>query len=112
MQIFRKLTIMSPFTVMGIWGFVKSNNDDNTLQQNATKELLAKADTLFDQGNYRNIYDLLSNYKVIFYNLYFRIYIFTSLHNYNIYVSIQRMYNYNMFFILYRIVRMLKSYGV
>ncbi|XP_018343482.1 PREDICTED: regulator of microtubule dynamics protein 1-like isoform X1 [Trachymyrmex septentrionalis] len=61
MQIIRKLTIMSPFTVMGIWGFVKSNSDDKT--QNAAKELLAKADTLFDQGNYRNIYNLLSNYK-------------------------------------------------
>ncbi|KYN15306.1 PREDICTED: regulator of microtubule dynamics protein 1-like [Trachymyrmex cornetzi] len=61
MQIIRKLTIMPPFTVMGIWGFVKSNSDDKT--QIATKELLAKADTLFDQGNYRNIYNLLSNYK-------------------------------------------------
>lgn len=61
-QIIRKL-IISPFTVgmMGILGVVK-NNDENKTQ--IMKELLTKADTLFDQGDYRGTYDFLSKYKV------------------------------------------------
>ncbi|XP_011155645.1 regulator of microtubule dynamics protein 1 isoform X2 [Solenopsis invicta] len=62
-QIVRKVTIMSPFTVMGIWGVTKNNSQDEYKTQIATKELLTKADTLFDQGDYRGIYNLLSNYK-------------------------------------------------
>ncbi|XP_011708107.1 PREDICTED: regulator of microtubule dynamics protein 1-like [Wasmannia auropunctata] len=60
-QIVRKLTIMSPFTIMGIWGVVKNNDKDKT--QISMKELLTKADALFDQGDYKGIYDLLSKYK-------------------------------------------------
>jgi len=54
---------LSPFTVTGIWGVIKNNNEDKI--QITTKELLTKADTLFDQGDYRSIYDLLSDYKVL-----------------------------------------------
>lgn len=61
MQVIRKLTIMSPFTIMGIWGVVKNKDEDKTV---TTKELLAKADTLFDREDYKSIYDLLSTYKV------------------------------------------------
>lgn len=60
-QIVRKLTIMSPFTLMGIWGVVKNDGGDET--QITMKELLIKADTLFDQGDYKGIYELLENYK-------------------------------------------------
>ncbi|XP_071641394.1 regulator of microtubule dynamics protein 1 [Temnothorax longispinosus] len=60
MQIIRKITIMSPFTVMGI-GIVKNNDEDKA--QVTTEELLTKADTLFDRGDYRSLYDLLSRYK-------------------------------------------------
>lgn len=111
MQIIRKLTIMSPFTVMGIWGFVKSNSEDKT--QIATKELLAKADTLFDQGDYKNIYNLLSNYKVIIFSNLYNAFTFSLIYTIIMYMSRKQLtYNCNMSFILYRIVRMLKSYGV
>jgi len=46
---------------MGIWGVVKNKDEDKTI---TTKELLAKADALFDREDYRSIYDLLSTYKV------------------------------------------------
>lgn len=61
-QLIRKLVKISPFTIMGVWGVVK--NDDKDKIQTTTKELLAKADTLFDQEDYKGIYDLLSKYKV------------------------------------------------
>jgi len=61
MQLIKKLVKISPFTIMGIWGLVK--NDDKDKIQIATKELLTKADTLFDQEDYKGIYDLLSKYK-------------------------------------------------
>jgi len=57
----RKLSIISPFSLMGMWGFVKSKDENKT--QITTKELLTEADTLFDRGDYRGIYDLLSNHK-------------------------------------------------
>lgn len=47
---------------MSMWGFTKSEDGDNTLV--TTKVLIAKADALFDQGNYKEVYDLLSNYNV------------------------------------------------
>lgn len=88
MQIVRKLTIMSPFTLMGIWGVVKNDSGDKT--QITTKEVLTKADTLFDQGDYKGIYELLKSYKVIKFSklyiayLYFHLYI----QLYNIYVYV------------------------
>ncbi|XP_070511381.1 regulator of microtubule dynamics protein 1-like [Cardiocondyla obscurior] len=54
----RKL-IISPFTIMGLW--VVKNNQDNT--EITTSELLVKADTLFDGGNYKDTYELLLQYK-------------------------------------------------
>ncbi|XP_012530883.3 regulator of microtubule dynamics protein 1 isoform X2 [Monomorium pharaonis] len=50
---------------MGIWGIVENKNQNEDKTQIATKELLAKADTLYDEGDYRSIYDLLSKYKDI-----------------------------------------------
>lgn len=54
---------------MGMWGFIKRKDEAET--PITTKEvLLAKVDALFDQGDYKSIYNLLSNYKVIkFFNL-------------------------------------------
>jgi len=49
---------------MGMWGFIK--NKDETKTQITTKEvLIAKVDALFDQGDYKSIYNLLSKYEVI-----------------------------------------------
>lgn len=63
-QTIKKLWIMSPFITMGMWGFIKSKDMAET--QITTKEvLLAKVDALFDQGDYKSIYNLLSKYKVI-----------------------------------------------
>lgn len=64
MQAVRKLWVTSPFITMGMWGFIKSKDEAET--PITTKEvLLAKVDALFDQGDYKSIYNLLSNYKVI-----------------------------------------------
>ncbi|XP_076165250.1 regulator of microtubule dynamics protein 1 isoform X2 [Ptiloglossa arizonensis] len=56
-----KVCIANSFTAMSMWGFTKSEDGDNTLV--TTKVLIAKADALFDQGNYKEVYDLLSNYN-------------------------------------------------
>ncbi|XP_076226055.1 regulator of microtubule dynamics protein 1 isoform X2 [Nomia melanderi] len=46
---------------MGIWGLTKKKSENEVI---TTKEvLIGKADALFDQGNYKEIYDLLSNYR-------------------------------------------------
>lgn len=57
-----------PFLLMGVWGFETNTNkqNDNTKTQITEKEaLLNRADALFDQGNYKEIYNILSNHKVI-----------------------------------------------
>lgn len=47
---------------MGLWGLMKQKEEKETIV--TTKEvILAKADALFDQGKYKEIYDLLSNYR-------------------------------------------------
>lgn len=46
---------------MGIWGIMENNKEDKT---QITKELLTKADSLFDREDYKGIYDLLSKQKV------------------------------------------------
>lgn len=56
--------IASSFTIMGAWGFIKTKNED-AVQITKKNVLIAKADAFFDQGDYKSIYDLLSNYKVI-----------------------------------------------
>jgi len=62
-----KLKITSPFIMVGIWGLTR-NKDENEIE--ITRQvLLAKADALFDQGDHKSIYDLLSNYEVIKYLL-------------------------------------------
>ena len=59
----RKLRSTTPFAVAGIWGLMKKNQNKVTL---TTKEvLLAKADAIFEQGEYSKIYDLLNKYRVI-----------------------------------------------
>lgn len=60
----RKLWVTSPFITMGMWGFIKSK-DESDAQITSKEVLLAKVDALFDQGDYKSIYNLLSNYKVI-----------------------------------------------
>ena len=48
---------------MGIWGFTKKKAENETVI--TTKEILiAKADALYEQEQYQEIYGLLINYKV------------------------------------------------
>lgn len=48
---------------MGIWGFTKKKTENEAVI--TTKEVLvAKADALYDQEQYQEIYKLLINYKV------------------------------------------------
>ncbi|KAL6444449.1 hypothetical protein ACFW04_001946 [Cataglyphis niger] len=61
-QTIKKLWMMSPFITMGMWGFIKSKDVAET-QITAKEVLLAKVDALFDQGDYKSIYNLLSKYK-------------------------------------------------
>ncbi|KZC11200.1 PREDICTED: regulator of microtubule dynamics protein 1-like [Dufourea novaeangliae] len=46
---------------MGVWGLSKKKGEGDGLT--AKEVLIAKADALFDQGNYKEIYNLLSNYR-------------------------------------------------
>lgn len=48
---------------MGIWGLTKKKGESETII--TTKEvLIGKADALYDQEKYQEIYNLLANYKV------------------------------------------------
>lgn len=60
----KKLTI-TPFTGMGILGFMKKKEDEKEAKLTSQEILLAKADALFDQSEYKKIYELLYNYKEI-----------------------------------------------
>ncbi|XP_014469409.1 PREDICTED: regulator of microtubule dynamics protein 1-like isoform X2 [Dinoponera quadriceps] len=66
-RVVRKLTwAASPFISMGIWGFMKNTKgEENNVETQIIdrKILLHKADALFDQGNYKEIYDILLNHK-------------------------------------------------
>lgn len=66
MQLFKNsLLITSPtFAVMGIMSLMKKK-DKNEKDETSTKEILSRADDLFNQGEYKSTYELLSNYKVI-----------------------------------------------
>jgi len=99
MKIVRKLITLSPFTVMGIWGVIKNNNEDKT--QITIKELLTKADTLFDQGDYRSIYDLLSDHKVL---------IFYKLYNISVYLFVYTILIYMLYYNLYVTIIYLSYY--
>ncbi|KAK1132705.1 hypothetical protein K0M31_014085 [Melipona bicolor] len=58
----RKLCAASSFMTMGIWGFTKKKTETEAVI--TTKEvLIAKADALYDQEQYQEIYKLLINYK-------------------------------------------------
>ena len=58
-----KLIGASSFTAMGMWGLAKKKSESET--GITTKEVvIAKADALFEQGKYKEIYDLLSHYRV------------------------------------------------
>ncbi|KAK9297923.1 hypothetical protein QLX08_008463 [Tetragonisca angustula] len=58
----RKLCVGSSFMAMGIWGFTKKKAENETVI--TTKEILiAKADALYEQEQYQEIYGLLINYK-------------------------------------------------
>lgn len=49
---------------MALWGFKKIKGENETII--TTKEvLIAKADALYDQEQYQEIYKFLINYKVI-----------------------------------------------
>lgn len=55
---------MPSFTAMALWGFKKIKGENETII--TTKEvLIAKADALYDQEQYQEIYKFLINYKVI-----------------------------------------------
>ncbi|XP_011342925.1 regulator of microtubule dynamics protein 1 isoform X2 [Ooceraea biroi] len=56
-----KLWVTSPFIIMGMWSVTKTKNEEET--QVAGQVLIAKADVLFDQGDYKGVYDLLSKYE-------------------------------------------------
>ncbi|XP_029055854.1 regulator of microtubule dynamics protein 1-like [Osmia bicornis bicornis] len=50
------------FTGMSIWSFTKNKSENEAVI--TTKEvLIGKADAMFDQEKYKEIYDLLTNYK-------------------------------------------------
>ncbi|KAL6265337.1 hypothetical protein P5V15_002138 [Pogonomyrmex californicus] len=59
--------MISSLTAMGTWGLIKSKSNEEKKTESTTsktmKELLNEADSLFDRGDYKGIYDLLSNYK-------------------------------------------------
>ncbi|XP_076289088.1 regulator of microtubule dynamics protein 1 isoform X2 [Lasioglossum baleicum] len=56
-----KLFTAPTLTLTGMWAFAKKTDESEGV---TTKEvLLGKADALFDQGNYKEIYDLLSHYR-------------------------------------------------
>ncbi|XP_078052680.1 regulator of microtubule dynamics protein 1 [Augochlora pura] len=56
-----KLYTTSLFTGMAMWALNKKKGENESI---TTKEvLLGKADALFDQENYKEIYDLLTNYR-------------------------------------------------
>ncbi|EFN75337.1 Regulator of microtubule dynamics protein 1 [Harpegnathos saltator] len=51
---------------MGVWGFIRNTNKQNSnieTQILGREILLDRADALFNQGNYKEIYDILSNHK-------------------------------------------------
>ena len=57
-----KLIGASSFMAVGLWGLAKKKSESET--GITTKEVvIAKADALFDQGKYKEIYDLLSHYR-------------------------------------------------
>ncbi|CAK9807837.1 Regulator of microtubule dynamics protein 1 [Anthophora plagiata] len=57
-----KLFTVSSLTAMGIWGLSKKKGENETVI--TTREvLIAKADALYDQEKYQEIYKLLTNYK-------------------------------------------------
>ncbi|XP_076234260.1 regulator of microtubule dynamics protein 1 [Calliopsis andreniformis] len=58
----KKLLTASSFTAMGMWGLAKKK-DENEPGITAKEVVVAKADALFDQGKYKETYDLLSNYR-------------------------------------------------
>lgn len=57
------LTI-TPFTTMGLLGFMKKSDDLKDSKLTSQEILIAKADALFDASEYKQIYELLINYKV------------------------------------------------
>ncbi|XP_015589293.1 regulator of microtubule dynamics protein 1 [Cephus cinctus] len=58
----KRLFLISQFSAMSIWGLIKKDPNENTIIT-AKEVLLAKADALFDQGEYNKIYELLNNYR-------------------------------------------------
>lgn len=68
-KVVRRLTwVTVPLISLRVSGFgTSTDKQDNSaeIQIIERKALLNKADALFDQGNYKEIYDILSHYKVI-----------------------------------------------
>ncbi|XP_032682999.1 regulator of microtubule dynamics protein 1-like isoform X2 [Odontomachus brunneus] len=66
-RVVRRLTwVTVPFISLRVSGFgINTDKQDNTaeIQIIEREALLNKADALFDQGNYKEIYDILSNHK-------------------------------------------------
>lgn len=101
MQFVSKLWMTSPFIIMGVWGFMKNKDEGNETKVEMREVLLAKTDALFDQGDYKSIYDVLSKHKVIKFSL-----------NVLVQKEIDLKIFYISLFVSYRIIRMLKSCGV
>lgn len=57
----RKLPSGASFTSFALLSLRKHTNDTTVT---AREVLIAKADALFEQGKYKQIYDLLHNYRV------------------------------------------------
>ncbi|XP_046753332.1 regulator of microtubule dynamics protein 1-like [Diprion similis] len=59
----RETLVLTPFTTMGIFGFITRKEDDKDFKVTSQEILLAKADALFDQSEYKQIYELLNHYR-------------------------------------------------
>ncbi|XP_043255474.1 regulator of microtubule dynamics protein 1-like [Colletes gigas] len=57
-----KLCTGTSLATMGIWGLTKKKSENESVIT-AKEVLIAKSDALFDQGQYKELYDLLSNYR-------------------------------------------------
>lgn len=58
---FNRLFYVPP--IMGLWLFQATKDDKETNVNSKKEAIIAKADALFDQGSYQQLYDLLSVYK-------------------------------------------------
>ncbi|KAF7997157.1 hypothetical protein HCN44_005434 [Aphidius gifuensis] len=58
----KRAIIAPPVASMALWGFNKKDDDNDNVITNK-QVLLAKADALYENSEYQNVYDLLKKYK-------------------------------------------------